>query len=57
MKVIIQWQDQHFKWHRYQLMHHLPDAYRTAKNRATRTQKRHKLVDADGRLLDLVEPD
>ena len=29
-------------------MHHLPDAYRTAKNRATRTQKRHKLVDADG---------
>ena len=56
MKVIIQWQDQHFKWHRYQLMHHLPDAYRTAKHRAKQTQKRHRLVDEGGRLLDLVEP-
>ena len=56
MKVIIQWQCQHFKWHRFQLMHHLPDAYRTAKHRARQTQKRHRLVDERGRLLDLVEP-
>ena len=37
-------------------LHHLPDAYKTAKHRAKQTQKRYRLVDERGRLLDLVEP-
>ena len=34
--------------------HHEADAYRTAENRSTRTGLRHRLVDDDGRVLDLV---
>jgi hypothetical protein len=32
------------------------DAYQVAKNRAESTKKRHRPVDGDGRLLDLIEP-
>jgi hypothetical protein len=55
MKIIIQYQDQFGKWHRLQEKHNAADAYRTAKARARNTGKRHRLVDAEGRLLDLVE--
>ena len=51
MKISIQWQDQFGHWKHYQMMHHLPGAYRTAKQRATRTEKRHRLVDEDGDYL------
>ena len=56
MKISIQWQDQFGHWKHYQMMHHLPGAYRTAKHRAKHTEKRHRLVNQDGTLLDLVEP-
>jgi hypothetical protein len=55
MKIIIQYQDQFGKWHRLQEMNNEADAYRTAKQRAISTGKRHRLVDTEGRLLDLVE--
>lgn len=55
-KVIVEWQNQFGSWHRFQEQHHEPSAYRTAKQRAKRTGKRHRLVDADGRVLDIVEP-
>jgi len=51
-KVIIEWQNQFGGWYRFQEQHHEPSAYRTAK----RTGKRHRLVDTDGRVLDIVEP-
>ena len=35
---------------------HQPSAYKTAQNRARTTGKRHRLIDASGRLLDLLEP-
>ena len=56
MKISIQWQDEFGHWKHYQMMHHLPGAYRTAKHRAKHTEKRHRLVNEDGTLLDLVEP-
>ncbi len=56
MKVFIKWQDQFGYWKHYTMTHHLQNAYRSAKTRAKQTGKRHKLVDEDGTLLDLIEP-
>ena len=56
VKVHIEWIDQHHRWHRFQTKHHEADAYRTAKSRAERTNTRHRIVDNDGKLIDLVEP-
>ena len=55
MKVHIQVQNQFGSWQHYQTMNHAPSTLRTAQNRAKSTGKRHRLVDEDGRLLDLVE--
>lgn len=56
MKFVLQYQDQFGKWHRYQEKHNQGDAYRTARARAAATGKRFRIVDGDGRLIDLVEP-
>ena len=56
MKFVLQYQDQFGKWHRYQEKHNEGDAYRTAKSRAKATGKRFRVVDADGRLIDLIYP-
>ena len=55
-KIIIEWQKQLGVWHRFTEFSHGLNAYRTAKQRAKTTGKRHHLVDADGRVLDIVEP-
>jgi len=56
MKVFIQYQDQFGYWKSYQMMHNQANAFRTAKQRAKTTGKRHRLVDESGNLLDSVEP-
>ena len=56
MKFVLQYQDQFGKWHRYQEKHNEGDAYRTAKARAKATGKRFRIIDGDGRLIDLVDP-
>jgi len=43
-KIIIQYQNQFGRWHRFQEKHNAADAYRTAKKRARSTGKRHRLV-------------
>tara|TARA_B100001250_G_scaffold394906_1_gene399297 strand:+ start:1252 stop:1425 length:174 start_codon:yes stop_codon:yes gene_type:complete len=55
-KVNIEWQTQFGTWQHFTTKHHEPDAYRTASNRAKSTGKRHRLIDEDGHLLDLLEP-
>jgi len=55
MKIIIEYQDQFGRWHRFQEKHNAADAYRVAKNRAESTKKRHRLVDGDGHLIDLID--
>jgi hypothetical protein len=55
-KVIIEYQDQFSVLRRYTEMHHEPSAFRTAQKRARQKGVRCRLVDADGRLLDLIEP-
>lgn len=56
MRIEIEVQDQFGRWHHFQTKHHKGDAFRTAQNRAKSTGKRHRLVDGDGRLIDLIEP-
>ena len=56
MKVIIEYQDMFGIWRRYQEMNHQPSAYKTALGRASSTGKRHRLIDSNGAVLDLVEP-
>ena len=55
-RVIIQWQDQFGHWQRYTEMHNQANAFRSAQARARSTGKRHRLVDQNGQLLDLLEP-
>ena len=55
-RVIIQWQDQFGRWQRYTEMHNQANAFRSAQARARSTGKRHRLIDTDGSLLDLLEP-
>ena len=54
-RVIIQWQDQFGRWQRYGERHHGPSAFRVAQARASSTGKRHRLVDSQGNLLDILE--
>jgi len=56
MKVHMEWQDQHHRWHHYQTKHNERDAFRVASNRARSTGQRHRLVDDQKRLLDLGDP-
>ena len=55
-RIEIEVQDQFGNWQHVQTKHNEADAYRTTKNRAKSAGKRHRLVDAGGRLLDLIEP-
>jgi len=55
-RIVIQWQDQFGRWQRFQEKHKQADAFRTTQARARSTGKRRRLVDEDGRLLDLIEP-
>ena len=55
-KFVLQYQDQFGSWKRWGVKHNEGDAYRTAKARAKATGKRFRIVDADGRLIDLIYP-
>ena len=54
MTINIEWQDQFGRWHHYQSKQIQADAFRVAQRRAESTGKRHRLVDDDGCLLDLL---
>jgi hypothetical protein len=55
MTINIEWQDQNGNWHHYQTKQNQADAYRVAERRAESTKKRHRLVDGNGRLIDLID--
>mgnify|MGYP001217796471 CR=1 FL=1 len=56
MKIHIEYMDQFHIWHHLQTMHHYPNAYRTAANRSKSTKKRHRLIDDNNTILDIVNP-
>ena len=55
-KVIIQLQDQFGNWQHYKTMQHQPSSFRTAQNRASKQNRRYRLVDDSRNLLDLIKP-
>ena len=55
MTINIEWQDQNGNWRHFQSKQNQADAYRVAERHAKTTKKRHRLVDNDGRLIDLLE--
>ena len=55
-KFHIEWQDQFGKWRHYQTKHNEADTFRVMKRRAEAIGKRHKIIDDNGNLLDLVSP-
>lgn len=55
-KVIIYWEDQFKVFQRYTAMYHHPSAVRTAQQRATKQNRRYKITDENGNLLDLIYP-
>ena len=55
-KVIIQWQDQFFNWQHNTTMHHQQSAYKAAQNRASNQNRRYRLVDDFGHLIDIINP-
>ena len=55
-KVIIQWQDQFGNWQYYTTMHHQPSAFRTAQMKASNQNRRYRLIDDSGYLIDIINP-
>ena len=56
MRVEIEYQDLWGKWKHFQTKHNEADAFRVASRRSQSTGKRHRLLSADGGLLDLISP-
>ena len=52
----IEWLDQFGRWIQYTQMYHVPSARKTAQDRATRYNKRYRIVDSKGSLVDLLYP-
>ena len=52
----IQWLDQFGRWQHFTSMYHVPSARKTAQDRATRYNKRYRIVDSNGSLVDLLYP-
>ena len=56
MKYKIQWQDKWGKWQYYQTKTNETDACRVMRQMVKQKQIRHRIVDENGRLIDLLEP-
>jgi hypothetical protein len=55
-RIKIEWQNNVGRWQHVQTRSNQMDAFRSAQNRARSTGQRHRLVDQDGLLLDLIDP-
>ena len=53
--IYIQWQNHQGVWVHYSSTHNEPTAYRMATARAERIKKRHRLLDANKKVIDIVE--
>jgi hypothetical protein len=54
--ILIEFQDQNGRWHRFQQLHNPQDAFRVASRRAQSTGKRHRIIDENQNLIDIIEP-
>lgn len=55
-RIKIEWQNSVGRWQHILTRSNQIDAFRAAQDRARRTGERHRLVDQDGRLLDVIDP-
>ena len=55
-KYRIQVRNQFGGWQKYQTVHHLPFASRSAQRRAEQTGKQDRIIDEDGNLVDPLYP-
>ena len=56
MKIHIEYQNQFGNWLHYTTKQNAADALRVGVRRASAIKKRHRLVDDDGHLLDIISP-
>jgi hypothetical protein len=56
MRINIEYQDQFGKWNHFSSVENQASAYRIASSKASLTGKRFKLVDKEGRLMDIINP-
>lgn len=56
IKYVIQWRDQFGNYHNYQTQYGKTSAYRTAEQRSRNTDKVYRIIDGDGKLVDLFFP-
>ena len=54
MKIYLSYQDQFGRWIQYQTKNNERDPYRVAKLKAGQMNKRFRLTDKSGRVLDLI---
>ena len=54
-KVIIEWQDHQQRWRYFSTFSHEATAYRFAASRCKTTGKRHRLVNEQGQLIDMID--
>lgn len=55
-RIKIEWQNNAGRWQHILTRSNEMDAFRAAQERARRTGERHRLVDDNGRLLDVIDP-
>ena len=55
MKIYLSYQDQFGRWIQYQTNNNERDAYRVSKLKAGEMNKRFRLTDENGRVLDLID--
>ncbi len=54
MKIYLSYQDQFGRWIQYQTKNNERDSYRVAKLKSEQMNKRFRLTDENGRVLDLI---
>jgi len=55
-RIKIEWQNNAGRWQHVITRNNQVDTFSAAESRARSTGQRHRLVDEDGRLLDVIDP-
>ena len=55
-KYVIQWRDAFGEYHNYKIQYRKTSAYETAEQRARYTNKVYRIIDGDGKLINIFFP-
>jgi len=56
MKILIEVQDKFGNWRRYGESHNQSSSYRFLSQKSSSTEKRFRMIDTNGRILDIINP-